>query len=160
MISMLFLCDLMLGKLVRWLRLIGVKTIYAKELPSSEDDELIKTAMKRKAVFLTRDEKLYEKARGYVPALLIKSNDFDEQLREVVRAFRIRIPKREIPQTLCPVCGSELKRVTKKSVKGAVWPRVYARNGLFWRCENPRCAQIYWKGTHVTEIKRILKELG
>jgi uncharacterized protein with PIN domain len=154
---MLFACDVMLGKLTRWLRCLGVKTIYSNA--RVEDDDLIKECLEQKAVLLTRDEALYNKARGYVPSLLIKSNDCIEQLREVKKAFKIRVSKTSIPQTLCPLCGSELKRVSKKSVRERVWPRVFKRNKLFWECQNKECKQIYWRGTHVKEIKKVLGTL-
>jgi uncharacterized protein with PIN domain len=60
---------------------------------------------------------------------------------------------------LCPQCGSPLKKIAKKKVKALVWPRVYARHDAFWVCGNKKCRQIYWKGTHVREIRRVLKEI-
>ncbi|MFH0973554.1 MAG: Mut7-C RNAse domain-containing protein [Candidatus Micrarchaeota archaeon] len=155
---MLFVADAMLGKLSRWLRLVGLRVVYAPEELAVEDDEVIKLSVKRNAVLLTRDEALYAKARSYCRALLIRANDLRSQFREVAAAFKIKIPKRET-QSLCPKCGSRLKKVSKKSVKPLVWPRVYARHNAFWRCGNARCAQIYWKGTHVREIRRVLNEI-
>ena len=155
---MLFVADAMLGKLSRWLRLVGLRVIYAPEELAIEDDDVIKLAARRKAVLLTRDEELAEKAKNYCRTFLVRSNDLRSQFREVAAAFKIKIPKRET-QALCPKCGSRLERVPKKSVKTLVWPRVYARHNAFWRCGNARCAQIYWKGTHVREIRRVLNEI-
>jgi len=154
----LFLADAMLGKLVRWLRLLGIKVLYAKELGIIEDDEIIKKVLQTKAVFITRDEKLAEKTSGYAPTLFIKSNYLREQLREFFKAFKTRLPK-NTSLSICPLCGGKLKRVRKESVRGEVFPRVYERARAFWRCENKKCKQLYWKGTHVTEIRRLLKTI-
>ncbi len=155
---MLFVADAMLGKLARWLRLIGARAVYAPDANAVEDDDVIKLAARSKAILLTRDEALYEKARSYCRVLLIRSNDLRSQFRETASAFKIRIPTRET-QALCPKCGFKLKRVQKKKIKPLVWPRVYARHAAFWQCGNARCAKIYWKGTHVREIRRVLKEI-
>ena len=154
----LFLADAMLGKLVRWLRLLGIKVLYVKELGIIEDDEIIKKVLQTKAVFITRDEKLAEKTSGYAPTLFIKSNYLREQLREFFKAFKTRLPK-NASLSICPLCGGKLKRVRKESVRGEVFPRVYERARAFWRCENKKCKQLYWKGTHVTEIRRLLKTI-
>ncbi len=155
----LFLADAMLGKLVRWLRLLGIKVFYVKELGIVEDDEIIKKILQTKSVFLTRDEKLAKKAGGYAPTLLIKSNYLREQLKEFFKAFKMRLPK-NVSLAICPLCGGKLKRVKKASVRGEVFPRVYARARAFWRCNNKKCRQLYWKGTHVTEIQRVLKTIS
>ncbi|NYZ78197.1 hypothetical protein H0N96_02225 [Candidatus Micrarchaeota archaeon] len=154
----LFLADAMLGKLTRWLRLLGIKTLYTKELGVVEDDAIIRKVLQMKAVFLTRDEKLAEKASGYAPTLLIKSNYLREQLKEFFKAFKIRLPK-DASLAICPLCGGALKRVKKEKVRGEVFPRVYARARTFWRCSNKKCRQLYWKGTHVAKIRRLLKAI-
>lgn len=155
---MLFVADAMLGRLTRWLRLVGLKVVYVTEEGVTEDDEVIKLASRKNAILLTRDEELARKARDYCRTRLIRSNDLRSQFREIAAAFAIKIPTHET-QSLCPKCGSRLKRAQKKSVKAFVWPRVYARHNAFWRCANEQCSQIYWKGTHVREIRRVLKEI-
>ncbi len=155
---MLFVTDAMLGKLTRWLRLAGLKVIYAPDEGAIEDDDVIKLAAKNNAVLLTRDEALAAKAKNYCRALLIRSNDLRSQFREVAAAFKIKIPVKE-KQSLCPKCGSKLEKPPKKSIKALVWPRVYAHHTAFWKCANANCGKIYWKGTHVREIRRVLKEI-
>jgi len=153
-----FVADAMLGKLARWLRLVGLRVVYAPDAGAIEDDDVIKLAAKNKATLLTRDEELANKAKNYCRALLIRSNDLRSQFREVATAFKIAIPKKET-QSLCPKCGSKLKKTPKSKIKALVWPRVYARHSVFWKCGNAKCGKIYWKGTHVREIRRVLKEI-
>ncbi|PIT85073.1 hypothetical protein COU36_05350, partial [Candidatus Micrarchaeota archaeon CG10_big_fil_rev_8_21_14_0_10_59_7] len=94
--SVRFLADVMLGRLARWLRLLGVETFYADK--KAADDDVIRRAMRFDAILLTRDELLAEKAKDYVRVFRPSSNDSLEQLRQVTQEFRIRIPKK-IPET-------------------------------------------------------------
>lgn len=151
-----FVADVMLGRLAGWLRLLGFKTVYAGDF-TEDDDETIKLALQGKATLLTRDKKLFAKAKDYVPCVLVRSNDYAVQLKEVARAFKIRLPE-DVPQTLCPKCGGGLKRVPKQSVKGEVFPRVFSRNKAFWRCTD--CKKLYWRGTHVKEIRKFLRSIA
>ena len=58
---MLFVADAMLGKLTRWLRLVGLRVVYAPDAGAIEDDDVIKLAAKNNAILLTRDEELAAK---------------------------------------------------------------------------------------------------
>ncbi len=144
-----FACDSMLGKLARWLRMAGFTTTYYEVI---EDDDLIKACLAANAILVTRDRMLAEKAGNYVKTILIKSNSLPQQLREFISAARLK--PRVLSPSLCTACGGELKRVLKKSVAGEVFPRVYERNKIFWRCT--KCQKLYWKGTHLKGIKKVL----
>ncbi len=82
-----FVADAMLGKLTRWLRLLGAKVFFSE---SKNDDDVIKQAMKEKAVLLTRDEALAAKAGDYAKTILFKTNDSFGQLRIVMRKFGLK----------------------------------------------------------------------
>ncbi|MBI5036027.1 Mut7-C RNAse domain-containing protein [Candidatus Micrarchaeota archaeon] len=151
--EMKLLCDVMLGKLARWLRVLGKETIYFNE---AEDDELLKKAVKAKAILITRDKRLAQKAKDFTKVVLLKSNSIQGQLKETLKALKIKPPK-TIPQTLCPMCGTKLKKVAKSKVKNEVWPRVYKRQKAFWRCTG--CRKLYWRGTHLKEIRRTIQRI-
>lgn len=139
-----FVADAMLGKLARWLRLLGAKTYYEK----GSDDAVLKKAMRENAVLLTRDENLAAKARDYVKVKLFETNDLARQLKELEKEFGVK-PGR-LSFLVCPKCGGTIKRVPKKSVEGKVFPRVYAQQKLFWACIE--CGQTYWRGSHWKRI--------
>ncbi len=56
---MKFLADAMLGKLTRWLRILGQDVVYSVEF---NDSELLDLAKKEKRVLLTKDFELYKRA--------------------------------------------------------------------------------------------------
>ena len=55
---MKFLADAMLGKLTRWLRMLGQDVEYSTKL---SDDELLASAKAEGRILLTRDFELYQR---------------------------------------------------------------------------------------------------
>ncbi|MBC7126808.1 MAG: Mut7-C RNAse domain-containing protein [Candidatus Methanosuratincola petrocarbonis] len=141
---MRFVADAMLGKLARWLRIIGYDTEY---LPSAGDDELISAAEGGGRLLLTRDNELFRRAvRRGVPAILIKSTTIVEELSEIARTLGLRLSD----QTRCPLCNELL-------VEGEDDPGMPAR-GKVWVC--PRCRKFYWHGSHWLKISETLEASG
>ncbi|MBI4360172.1 Mut7-C RNAse domain-containing protein [Candidatus Micrarchaeota archaeon] len=153
MVVIRFVCDVMLGRLTRYLRMAGYETDYPKD---AEDDALIKKAAKTGAVLLTRDHRLFQKAKDHAKAFLVKSNDVHEQLDTVARAFRLQ--ELAVKTRFCTACGEELQKVPKKSVAHRLLPRILERQTLFWECTH--CGKLYWPGTHVKKINETLKRLS
>ncbi len=149
---MLFLADVMLKKLARWLRIVGAPTIYAGDY-TEDDDEIIKLAMARKAVLLTLDKKMFEKARDYVPAVFFPTTRLEKQLSKLIKQYSI--PVEDFPsRTICPQCNSALRQVPRERVKGKVFPKLYKLHKKFWACTNKRCGKIYWEGSHWEKIEK------
>jgi hypothetical protein len=133
---MKFIADVMLGRLGRWLRLLGYDTVIAPEVLS--DTEILQRAIKEKRALLTRDKQLYQRARKKVRAHYFKSRGVKNELKEAVKAFRLRVSFPE--KTRCSICNSSLKK----------------RND-FWICSG--CNQTYWKGTHWKRIRQTIREI-
>ncbi len=70
----------MVGKLARWLRVLGVDVSYDTSL---DDHELLALARREKRILLTRDQPLAF-GGNEPPRLFIESDNFREQLRQVV----------------------------------------------------------------------------
>ena len=136
-----FTCDCMLGRLARWLRILGYEADFFRRI---EDAKLIRHARAAGRVLLTRDTRLV-KRRGIGPHLLIRSNDTFEQLRETISTFSLAVDDRRLFRR-CIVCGKPLQSVPKESVRGLVPPYVYKTQAGFSRC--PVCKRFYWPATH------------
>ena len=147
--GLVFVADAMLGKLSRWLRLLGQKVFFEE----ASDDETLKKALREKAILLTRDENLAAKAGDYVKVTLFKTNDSFKQLRSIMKEFGLK-PLDSPSFTLCPHCGGKIARVAKEKVRGKVFPRVFRQQKAFWACTE--CSQIYWKGSHWARITKKL----
>src|SRR5947207_2402082 len=99
----------MVGKLARWLRVLGVDVAYSN---TYEDDEIIRIATAENRIVLTRDTGLAAR-RAAVRFVLIESDDYTQQIGEVIREFSLR--DFEV-FTRCLECNVVLTAVSKESV--------------------------------------------
>jgi len=135
---MKFIADNMLGRLATWLRLLGYDTLY---VPHADDPELARLARAQDRVLLTRDVELTRR-RG-IKHLLIESEKVEEQVAQVLRAFKLSARE---AFSRCSECNQRLEAVSKESVRDMVPPYVFSTQGRFRRCA--QCGRVYWRGTH------------
>ncbi|MBI2304436.1 MAG: Mut7-C RNAse domain-containing protein [Chloroflexi bacterium] len=139
-----FLADDNVGRLARWLRVLGYDTLYLKGL---QDEELIAVAAREGRVLLTRDRQLVRRrlaaARG-ARTFLVGPEDLEGQLRQVAEAFGL--DKGQRPFSRCLECNLPLVDREKDEVRGRVPPYVFQTQGQFREC--PGCHRLYWRGTH------------
>jgi hypothetical protein len=142
----------MLGKLARWLRILGYDTLYFRK---KEDEELLRLAEEEGRVLLTRDRSLAK--NWQVPTLLLRSEESFEQLVEVVKRFKLKMhPLLALHR--CPICNTSLCCVKKEDIKsGSIPEYVLQSYENFWYCEE--CKKYYWEGTHWTNIRKKLSAL-
>ena len=144
-----FFADAMLGRLARWLRILGYDTRYEAHV---EDAVLVRKSIEEERVILTRDRTLPEEYR--VAALvLVEAERPEEQLRELVRRFRLDTEGRLF--TRCSRCNAELESVSREQIAEGVPPRVLREHDRFKRC--PGCGRIYWEGSHANRIRDAIR---
>ena len=152
---MKFLIDGMLGKLARWLRLLGYNVEYLSNVP---DKQLIEAARKENRVLLTSDIQLYRlaAARG-IDTYLVEGKTEAEKLAKVSRRFEIKLDI-NTRTSRCTTCNSPLKPVSKQQIKSKIPERTLKAYEEFWRCSNPKCSKIYWSGRQWQNIIETLEE--
>jgi len=148
-----FLADGMLGKLTRWLRMIGCDVKYFNDL---DDKDLISISIKENRVLLTRDIELFRRAvsKG-ADAFLVEGRDEIEKLAEISKHFNVKLEV-NVENSRCPKCNARIYPVSKSKVEGKVPPATFRFYNKFWEC--PECGQIYWRGSHWKKINRTLVE--
>jgi len=144
------LADAMLGRLARWLRILGYDTLYNPRWP---DDELARRARAEGRILLTRDRALAR--RPGVRSLLIESERIEAQLGEVARNLGLNA---EGYLTRCPVCNDLLEAVPHSWAWGYVPPYTFVTQREFRLC--PTCNRFYWRGTHCQEMGELLARLA
>ncbi len=141
---MKFVVDCMLGKLAKWLKILGFDVAYFNK---AENGKLLSLARKEGRTLLTRDHRLRAGAKD-VRALLIESESWPEQLEQVLEEFHLR---REVkPYSRCLQCNVELKSLSKRAARNLVAPFVYERATAFAIC--PGCGRVFWQGTHFKDM--------
>jgi len=156
---MKFIADSMLGRLARWLRLLGYDTIY---YPQIEDRVLLRIAREDNRILLTRDSRLV-KVRGLRNFLLLKDNNTFEQLKNVMKAFNLNPydkfneEKKSSILSRCTLCNGILENIPKEQARDYVPQYVYTTSDSFKHCS--KCNKFYWKGTHPERFRKKLKEI-
>jgi len=148
-----FIADAMLGKLSKWLRILGFDTLYYRK---QEIDTLLSLAVKEKRHILTRKTMLKGRNDLKDRLLFIKDNDPPKQLKEVIEHYNLQINPDNLV-TLCLLCNQKLSEISPELVQGKIPDYVARTEKLFSIC--PHCKRIFWKGTHFENIQQKIKKL-
>jgi len=148
-----FAADGMLGRLTRWLRLLGYDTKYSNLM---EDRQLLALARNEKRILLTRDLQLYQQAtaRG-LDAFYVEGQTQTEKLARLAKRYNLKLAV-DMTTSRCPKCNTRAKPVSKKDVSGKVEENTFSHYEDFWIC--PKCRQVYWQGAHWAKIRIMLEK--
>jgi len=149
---MKFIATKELGRLCKWLRIMGYDTSY---FPEAEKRELIIKSLQEERIILTRDSKMsvYSGTR----MIHVKSDFVEDQVRQVTEELGMK-PDRERFFTICVVCNIPLKKVKKSAIENKVPPYVYETQKDFTQCDV--CNRVYWQGTHWTMVGDFVDKLN
>lgn len=143
-----FLADAMLGRLARWLRVLGLDTAYD---PTMQDPLLVSWARAEERILLTRDRSLVAELRP-LRALLVEPDAPLLQLRQVVAQVGVAPPVELF--TRCLVCNAELHLASAADVATRIPAASRELPGPVRRC--PTCSRVYWPGSHARRMRAAL----
>ena len=146
-----FAADKMLGRLVRWLRVIGQDVIYG---PHLSHEGLVRAARREGRLILTRDRTI--KQLQPPEYIFVKSDHFREQLKQIVKSCRLD-PFKDL-FTRCLKCNNRIEPIEKELVRDQVPSYVYETQNRFSICK--KCRRILWPATHQKRMIEELKSLG
>ena len=146
-----FVLDSNLGRLARYLRLMGFDTLYQ----NNYDDETVATiADQEQRIVLTRDRALLQRkiiTRGY----FVREVRPRLQVKEVLARFDLyRLVE---PFSRCIRCNGDLQSVDKQTIEERLEPRTRQYFDSFRICTV--CGQIYWQGSHHARSLHLIEEL-
>jgi uncharacterized protein with PIN domain len=139
-----FILDVHLGKLAKFLRLLGFDSIYKNQ---QDDKTIIQTAKHEKRIILTRDIgilKHNEVTHGYY----VRSDDPKKQLGEIIQRFDLK--DQVNPFTRCLECNGLLKQTDKDKISHQLDEATRKYYDTFYICRE--CQKIYWKGSHYKDM--------
>ncbi|MBP1770596.1 MAG: hypothetical protein H6P96_1214 [Candidatus Aminicenantes bacterium] len=150
---MIFVADCMLGRLAKWLRILGFDVLYFSK---AEDPALVEIARRDGRVLLTRDTGLIERTAKRPDRLFVRSDGWEDQVVQVLDEYGLWDEVR--PNTRCIACNIPLKPLSREQARNLVTPYVGERASSFAVC--PGCERVFWQGTHHGDMeKRIAKLL-
>jgi uncharacterized protein with PIN domain len=145
-----FAVDRMLGKLAKWLRIMGQDVIYGPHLTGYG---LIRAARQEDRLILTRDGRLKQKQPPEF--LFVESDRYREQLRQVVKACGLDPLAQAF--TRCLECNAVLEPCAKDAIEKSVPPYVFLTQEKFSACS--RCRRVYWPATHHEQMLAELRKI-
>lgn len=147
-----FIADVNVGKLAKWLRMLGFDTLYDSQYG---DAEIVRISLAENRIILTRDTGI-AKRKSAKNCILIEADESIRQLQQVIAETGIEIDE-DNTFTRCIICNTPLESVKKEAVAGNVPAYIYETHDEFARC--PKCNKIFWKGSHLAGMKSIIKRI-
>ncbi len=146
-----FILAAYLGKLARYLRMLGFDAAYQRD---QDDSRIIDIALQQHRVILTRDSGILKQNRvthGY----LLRHDNPRQQLQEVL--LELDLFRQLQPFTRCMDCNGRIFLVDKPVIRGQISPSTYQRFRKFWQCRD--CMNIHWGGSHDECMFRLVNGL-
>jgi len=146
-----FVADVHLGRLMRYLRMMGLDVLYKNNFV---DEEIVRISLIERRAILTRDRgilKRNEVTHGY----WVRSTKVEEQVKEVLKRFDLQKEVKEF--TRCIECNEPLKSIKKETIIDLLPPRVANSQNEFYNCTS--CKKVYWKGTHYLRMLKFIQSI-
>ncbi|MFQ5998196.1 MAG: Mut7-C RNAse domain-containing protein, partial [Candidatus Bathyarchaeia archaeon] len=126
-----FYADSMLGKLARWLRLLGYDTEYFR---NTSDKELLEVGMAGERILLTSDRQLFRSAVGkeIEAALIAVADDHTLRLAKLAKRFHLRLDV-DLESCRCPECNWQLRTTDKRELERNVPQSSLRMFEQFWK---------------------------
>ena len=147
-----FIADVHLGKLARYLRLVGLDTVYEREL---DDAGIAARSREERRIVLTRDRGLL-KRKAVTHGHFVRKVKSDDQLLEVIDAFDLR--GRLAPFSRCLECNGLLRPVARGLVEERLPLYTRMEYDRFLRCEG--CEKVYWPGAHFARLRALVDSVS
>ena len=149
---MKFILTRELGRLAKWLRILGFDTLYFNQ---DNPGSLIIQALRDERIILTRNQHLPQ-ARG-VKIIHVRAETLKGQIPQIIEELNIKLDNQRM-FTRCILCNEPLTNIEKEKAQGRVPEYVFSTQNDFVSC--PKCQRIYWQGTHWGNVIKTLQEIG
>jgi uncharacterized protein with PIN domain len=146
-----FVADVHLGRLTRYLIMMGFDVYYKNDL---SDEEIVKISLKERRAILTRDIGILKRTE-VTHAYFIRTDKVEKQTEEVIIRFDLQNEIKEFSR--CLECNELLKSIKKETIIEQLPPKVSQTHNEFYQC--PSCKKIYWKGTHYQRMLSFIQSL-
>ena len=145
-----FVLDTNLGRLARYLRLLGFDCLYENDF---EDAVVAKISSEQQRTLLTRDRALLQH-RIITHGYFVRAVRPRLQVPEVLSRFDLY--RMIAPFSRCIRCNGALQDVDKATVEDRLEPKTRKYFDTFRICTG--CGQIYWQGSHYERSMRLVDD--
>ncbi len=148
-----FLLDVHLGGLARYLRMAGFDCLYQNR--DVGDAVLAEVAARHDFILLTRDLGLLKRSivnYGH----WVRAVESELQFKEVVDLYQLQT--QFLPFSRCIKCNGSICTVPKSTVEAGLPEQVRDTIDEFSQCQS--CRQVYWQGSHYQKIVDVLQKMA
>ncbi|HAH25485.1 MAG TPA: twitching motility protein PilT [Prolixibacteraceae bacterium] len=145
-----FILDVHLGRLCKYLRMLGWDTLYSNQYTP---EQMIELSLQEKRILLSRSIQL-TRHKQLTHAWWVRSSNPLEQLKDLVT--RLDLSSQADPLTRCLNCNNKLISIDKTEVVGRLEDRTAKYYSEFFVCR--KCDQIYWKGSHYENMVKFIEQ--
>ncbi|MBX7174484.1 MAG: Mut7-C RNAse domain-containing protein [Pyrinomonadaceae bacterium] len=146
-----FFADVNVASVVRWLRAIGLDTVWEDAIP---DDDLVRRGAEERRFVLTLDKRILEEFRTD-HVFLLSTNEPIEQFAEIIRRFTIQQPTELFKR--CLVCNTILRETKVGQIAEQAPPSIREIHTKFQFC--PTCSKVYWEGSHTQRMREAIEKV-
>lgn len=139
-----------LGRLCRWLRILGYDAYYFK----GSDSSLIIKALEEERIIITKRRKIAEEKT--IKKIVLEHEKLGKQLNELESKLGIKFTTQAL-FSRCSNCNAIVAKIEKEKIKDKVPEYVYQTQEEFYRC--PKCKKMFWPGTHWVLAQKYFAEL-
>ena len=148
----LFVVDANLGKLARYLRLLGFDCLYRNDY---DDGTVATIASEQQRIVLTRDRSLLQR-KIIIHGYFVRTDMPKIQTQEVLRRFDLYSLIK--PFTRCAHCNGKLVEIDKQEIEHRLESLTKQHYDRFLICSE--CDHIYWQGNHCARMKRLIDDFS
>jgi uncharacterized protein len=146
-----FAAEKTLGRLTKWLRLLGFDTLYEIELSGKKFIEILENDR----ILLTRTRRI-QKQFASRKLIFVESDHLSQQLKQIFRELDIKAAQTR-PFSRCLQCNAPIVIVEKAAIWGRVPDYIFETHDRFQKC--PECDRIYWPGSHTRRSLEKIRQL-
>jgi len=146
-----FALDSSLGKLSKWLRILGFDSVYVPGKPG----ESFRLYGIEGRILLTRARQIQARNPGHL-VIFIRFNNPQDQLRQVISDLELDFSDIK-PFSRCIRCNLSLQEIPREQIRSFVPDYVYETRFSFRKCSS--CGRIYWPGSHVNAGMNTIREI-
>lgn len=147
-----YLVDCMLGRLAKWMRILGLDTEYERR---RSDDGMIDLALRTGRLLVTRDRVLANRKAIRRQCLLIAAANWPDQLQEFISRAGCQDQLR--PFSRCLACNQLIQDNCPEGIASQLPAFIQERHHVQRFC--PACRRCYWPGSHQERMLLVLKTL-
>jgi uncharacterized protein with PIN domain len=145
-----FAAEKTLGKLAKWLRLLGFDTLYEPEVAAEKFIE----KLGNDRILLTRT-RMTRRQSAVSNWIFVQSDHWPEQLKQIILELGLKADQTR-PFSRCLNCNIPIVSAEKKSLWGRVPDYIFETHDHFQTC--PECGKIYWPGSHTARGLEVIQK--